>query len=254
MDRPKLLDLFCGAGGAGYGLYLAGFDVTGVDVSAQPHYPCNEYMRFVQADAIEYALTHGWQYDAIWASPPCQGHSTITPDKSRHIDLIPHTRYALECAGVPYIIENVMGAKKALRNPVMLCGADFGLKVYRHRLFESNVMLLVPKHIKHTIPSDDETVLTEAQQAALDLIIAQDARHVEKRGFHRYTGDTRFVTVAGHITGLEYCKMAMGIDWMPSKALVQAIPPAYSQYLGKQLMQHVLHRREQPPENVNIWG
>jgi DNA (cytosine-5)-methyltransferase 1 len=250
MTRPKLLDLYCGAGGASYGYMLAGFDVTGVDLYPQKRYPRNDHMRFVQGDAIEYILAHGWEYDAIHASPPCQTHSTITPDKSKHLDLIPQTRYALECMGVPYIIENVPGAKKALRNPVMLCGADFGLKVYRHRLFESNVMLLVPPHIKHTLPSDDEMTLTPEQQAALDLIVAQDKRHFDKHGKHRYTGDTRFVTVAGHITGRDYAAFAMGIDWMDTPALAQAIPPAYTHYLGKQLMQHVLHRRESAEREI----
>jgi DNA (cytosine-5)-methyltransferase 1 len=259
--RPKILDLFCGAGGAGYGLYEAGFDVTGVDIKPQKRYPRNEYMRFVQADAIEYALAHGWQYDAVWASPPCQSHSQITPDKSKHVDLIPHTRFALESLGLPYIIENVYGAKKALRNPVMLCGADFGLKVYRHRLFESNVLLLVPSHVPHrdntpraghamsragfvSITSGGHGI-TEQQLASLPYAAMQAADYSKEYGHTRsYVSAKGFISVSGHFSAGDYVKFAMGIDWMSNTELAQAIPPAFSKYLGRQLMQYVQQRSE----------
>lgn len=224
MKRPRILDMFCGAGGAGFGLVLAGFDVTGVDIKPQKLYEQNEYMHFVQDDAIAYALAYGWQFDAIWASPPCQTHSQITPDKSRHLDLIPQTRFVLESLGLPYIIENVYGAKKALRNPVMLCGADFGLKVYRHRLFESNMLLLVPPHVPHR----DNT---------------PRAGHKAKRRSGTYgISDKGFVSVTGHFSGIQYCRTAMGIEWMTAAELSQAIPPAYSEFLGRQLMQYVQAR------------
>src|SRR5689334_2216034 len=113
---PKLLDLFCGAGGAGTGYHRAGFEVVGIDLHPQKRYP----FKFIQADALDYVAQYGWMYDAIHASPPCQSYSQITPDKSKHIDLIPQTRFWLESIGVPYVIENVYGAKKSLRNPVML--------------------------------------------------------------------------------------------------------------------------------------
>src|SRR5574337_283544 len=143
--KPRLLDLFCGAGGAAMGYSRAGFEVTGVDLNPQPHYP----FPFIQADALDYVASHGWQYDAIHASPPCQHFSQVTPDKAKHPDLIPITRYWLRTLGKPYIIENVGGARKALDNPFMLCGAQFGLKVYRHRFFESNVFIFAPNHDPH---------------------------------------------------------------------------------------------------------
>lgn len=208
MSAFKLLDLFCGAGGAGMGYHRAGFDVTGVDIAPQPRYP----FAFVQGDALEYVAAHGHEYDAIHASPPCQAHSHITPDRSKHIDLIPETRAALESSGLPYVIENVMGAAKSLRHPIMLCGAQFGLKVYRHRLFESNVMLLMIPHTPHR----DNT--------------PRAGRGISSKGF---------IVVSGHFSGIDYCRMAMGIDWMTGKELAQAIPPAYTEFIGRQLAMHL---------------
>lgn len=243
MKRPKLLDLFGGGGGAGWGYYLAGFDVTGVDHRPQKRYPRNDHMRFIQADAIEYALSHGWQYNAIHASPPCQTHSQITPDKSKHVDLIPHTRFVLETLGLPYIMENVYGAKSAMRNPVMLCGAQFGLKVYRHRLFESNILLLVPSHAPHrdNTPRAGHGV---SSKGFISITSGGKSLMVNAKAGRRRSGtygisEKGFVTVTGHFSGIEYCRMAMGIDWMTAAELSQAIPPAYTEYLGRQLMRHI---------------
>lgn len=240
MDKPKLLDLFCKAGGAGMGYARAGFDVVGVDIEKQKRYPFD----FVQADALEYALSHGWQYDAIHASPPCQTHSNITPDKSKHLDLIPQTRFVLEALGLPYVIENVYGAKKALRNPVMLCGADFGLKVYRHRLFESNVMLLVPPHVPHR---DNTPRAGHAVSGAGFISVTSGGKSLKVntnpnsrgRGGTYSISEKGFVSVCGHISGIDYCRMAMGIDWMTAAELSQAIPPAYTEFIGRQLMRHI---------------
>lgn len=245
--RPKLLDLFCGAGGAGYGLYEAGFDVTGVDLYPQKRYPRNEHMRFIQADAIEYALSHGWRYDAVWASPICQRHTNLknlVVDKGayleRHGDLIPHTRFVLESLDLPYIIENVVGARKALRNPIELCGCMFsGLKVYRARLFESSVFLYHPRHLPHhdTMPAISRGIspkgyisiggnggygITDAQMEML----RQNGIDSANWNRHRY----------GHL--------AMQCEWVSRAELSQAIPPAYSNYLGRQLMQYVRQRSE----------
>lgn len=235
--KPKLLDLFCGAGGAGMGYHRAGFDVTGVDIRPQPRYP----FTFVQADALAYVAQYGWMYDAIHASPPCQAHSNITPDKSKHLDLIPQTRFWLETIGVPYVIENVAGARKALRNPVMLCGADFGLKVYRHRLFESNVFLFTFPHVPHNDNTPraghgiSEKGFISVTSGGKSLEIAVKAYGISSKGF---------VCVSGHFSGHEYCKFAMGIDWMTSAELSQAIPPAYTEFIGRQLMAYVITRRE----------
>ena len=139
----KLLDLFCGAGGAGYGYHQAGFEVTGVD---------NEYMRdypfeFHQADALEYLEKHSQEFDVIHASPPCQAYSAmqhIHKNHEEHPDLVEPVRKLLIASGKPYIIENVIGAP--LRVDLMLCGTMFGLRIIRHRIFESNIPmpLLVP--------------------------------------------------------------------------------------------------------------
>lgn len=149
MTRPRLLDLFCGAGGGGYGYHLAGFDIVGVDIVAQPRYP----FAFVQADALEYVAAHGREFDAIHASPPCQKFTALgrlhaaNGYYARHVDLIAETRQALRRLGLPYVIENVPGAP--LENPVMLCGSMFGLRVYRHRIFETSWFQLAPSHVAH---------------------------------------------------------------------------------------------------------
>ena len=143
---PILLDLFSGAGGAGEGYRRAGFDVIGVDID--PHtYPVG---RFIQADVMADLsdILRDVRPDAVHASPPCQGYSTMTgKHQSRHPRLIAPVREMLVDSGVPYVIENVVGARAHMLTPVMLCGSSFGLKVRRHRLFESNVNL-------HGLPCD----------------------------------------------------------------------------------------------------
>ena len=143
----RILDLFCGAGGAGMGYHRAGFDVVGVDISPQPNYP----FEFYRGDALEYLASYGDRFDAIHASPPCQSSSALTKgtNKGRHYpDLIPATREALTRFDVPTVIENVQGSD--LRRDVTLCGEMFGLGVIRHRYFEiSRFDVPQPKHVKH---------------------------------------------------------------------------------------------------------
>lgn len=209
----KVLDLFCGAGGAATGYYRAGFtEITGVDVHQMPRYP----FRYIHADAIGFLKMFGQQYDLIHASPPCQRYSVATRNKNKYPDLLAPVRDALKATGKPYIIENVPGAP--MENPVMLCGSMFGLKVYRHRLFESNIPLVTPGH----------------------------QRHFDNcRGNGKGMSDKGFITVVGHNAGIcnsrgvtwEYVQQAMGIDWMNRKELSQAIPPAYTEYLGRQVLE-----------------
>ena len=119
----RALDLFCGAGGASMGLHRAGFDVVGVDIVPQKHYP----FTFIQADALTFPLDG---FDFVWASPPCQFASVLTAQhRHKHSNLIPAIRERLQAAGVPYLIENVAGARSHLRNPIMLCGSMFGLQI-----------------------------------------------------------------------------------------------------------------------------
>lgn len=214
MSRPRILDLFCGAGGCAMGYHRAGFDVVGVDKWEQPNYP----FEFVQADAIAYCKVHGAEFDAIHASPPCQAHSPLKA-LHKHIeypDLLGPTRIAVSKTGVPWVIENVPGSW--MKGAVVLCGAMFGLRVYRHRHFWSSFKIVAPPHPKHTV-----------------LAGAKGTKGGRGRKAHYLAGG--FVTVAGHVGS--YCGPAMGIDWMNGKELSQAIPPAYTEFIGKQLLQHL---------------
>lgn len=184
------------------GYYNAGFEVIGVDIEPQENYP----FKFVQADAIEYALKYADDFDFIHASPPCQLYSaTDRLNNNSHPDLVEKTREAI--SHKPYVIENVVGAP--LKNPILLCGAMFDLKTYRHRLFESNMSLIEPNHPEHIAPQ-------------------------AKMGRSPKPGE--FIQVVGHFSGKKYAQEAMGIDWMIRDEMAQAIPPAYSEYIGKQII------------------
>lgn len=209
----KALDLFCGAGGATRGLQRAGFRVTGVDIVPQPRY-CGD--AFVRADALTVDLSG---YDFVWASPPCQRYSIANNIHGRtdHPDLVAIIRQRLVSARVPYIIENVAGAP--LISPLTLCGLSFGLGVKRHRLFEANLLLLAPPCNGHTgdwVSVFGHTVLERSPA------IGRTAK-----------GGPRFRRK--HL-GVEKGREAMGIDWMTRGELAQAIPPAYSAFLGRQVM------------------
>jgi hypothetical protein len=213
--KPKLLDLYCKAGGSSRGYQLAGFHVTGVDIEPQPRYAGNV---FVQADALDYVAAYGHRFDAIAASPPCQGYSVtaVLPQCWREYPkLVEVTRFWLETLSVPYIIENVIGAPM---QGVTLCGLMFGLKVFRHRLFESNVLLLQPAHISHKghrIGLDGMCCVAGHGDAGKNVKV--DKTHRRKSAW----------------------EAAMEIDWMLKRELTQAIPPAYTHYLGQQLLRAV---------------
>lgn len=201
----RLLDLFCGAGGAAAGYYRAGFlDITGIDIKPQPHYP----YKFIQGDALEYLAQHGGEYDFIHASPPCQRYSECTPVQYRknHPDLIEPTRKLLQRTGMPYVIENVEGARFLLHNPVMLCGSMFGLKIWRHRYFEI---------------SFDLGALTPPCNHGFEpvLISGTTRRKAERGGRFEYAVEQR--------------RAAAGIDWMTGRELDDAIPPVYTEFIGR---------------------
>jgi DNA (cytosine-5)-methyltransferase 1 len=144
--RPRLLDLYCCGGGAAVGYHQAGFCVTGVDIAPQPRYPFS----FIKYDAIKYLRGFGHLYDAAHASPPCQAYSPLNAyNHHDYPELISATRQGFEDADLPFVIENVEAAKSELRDPLMLCGPMFGLKVYRHRLFETNFTVPTIKHGRH---------------------------------------------------------------------------------------------------------
>lgn len=226
-ERPILIDLFCCAGGASRGYAEAGFEVIGIDLRPQPNYP----YRFVQADALEFLdrMIAGGTMEwigpgiiaAIHASPPCQGYSTQTADKSKHDKLIGEVRDRLIALGKPYIIENVEGAGQFMVDPVRLCGSSFGLDVRRHRLFESN-WGVQGKACDHGWQTPRFRSLAIKQHRAGKL-----ASVVGVHGHINYPGEFPI-----------RCK-AMGIDWMTNDELVESLPPAYTRFLGAQLRTHL---------------
>jgi DNA (cytosine-5)-methyltransferase 1 len=190
------------------GYHQAGFDVVGVDIDSQTRYP----FEFHQADALKYLLEHHEEFDAFHASPPCQAFSLAQRIQGNdHPDFVTATRAAFELIGKPWVIENVPGSP--LRDPVTYCGAAFPeLRVYRHRLFESNIQLIPPAHAPHTAP-------------------------LTKMG--RRLQDGHFMHVVGNFNGAQDARHAMGIPWMTRDELREAIPPAYTEHIGRQLIAHL---------------
>jgi DNA (cytosine-5)-methyltransferase 1 len=217
----RALDLFCGAGGASMGLHRAGFDVTGVDIKPQPRYP----FTFVQADAMEYPLDG---FDFIWASPPCQAHTSlkVMHNARIHADMIPATRAMLQASGIPYVMENVVGAP--IDDTFYLCGTMFnlGVDVYdgwrelrRHRVFEASFIVLVTECV-HKGP----TIGFYGDHA-------RDRRRkpgVRDRGVDFPDKDK-----------LQLGRDAMDMPWADWRGISQAIPPAYSEFIGKQAIQYL---------------
>jgi DNA (cytosine-5)-methyltransferase 1 len=232
--RPRLLDLFCGAGGAGKGYADAGFEVVGVDITYQPNYP----FEFIEADALTY-LEHAWvgaNFEAVHASPPCQARSAgrHMPRTGEHEDLIPETRRLLEHHDLPYVIENVIGA--ALVGPTMVCGTSLGLgadghHLARHRLFETNWPMPL-----FTVPP--------CCCGGRPVLGIYGDRAKTSRGASLAERSSRWSRPESLAVGGE----AMGIDWMTWRELREAIPPAYTELIGHQLMQHIARAPVSPVE------
>lgn len=205
----KALDLFCCAGGASAGLVAAGFDVTGVDHTPQPRYPWT----FVQADALSLSIDYLRQFDFIWASPPCQ-FATAYRRRTDHVkpcaNLIPDTRALLDSTGVPYVIENVQGARSELIDPVQLCGSSFGLDIRRHRYFEASGFAL------HGPPCDHGWQLPRFPPATN----RKNLRSTVEVGVWRIPMDTQYAAMGG-------------CEWMERRELSQAIPPAYAKHIAE---------------------
>jgi DNA (cytosine-5)-methyltransferase 1 len=202
--RPRLLDAFCCQGGASRGYDLAGFDVTGIDLNPQPRYP----YPFIQGDAIAYIREHGAEFDFIHASCPCQRYTLAWKIQHRdHPDLIAPTRDALESTGRPWVIENVEEAAGELRDPVTLCAAAFGMRTYRHRLFETGggFTFTAPPHPAHTAP-------------------------LTKMGRPRQAG--HFAHYVGNFSGVQDARDDMGVPWMNRDGIRECIPPAYTRWIG----------------------
>lgn len=209
--RPKLLDLFCGAGGAAVGYHRAGFCVVGVDIVSQPRYP----FQFVKADAFKVLASVIWNLEPRWhaihASPPCQAYTRAQRLRANtHPDLISAVRDLLnEVDGLPYVIENVPGAP--LINPVVLEGQLFGLKTARPRLFETNWGL-------------EQPLMPPRQPHA-------------KMGRKPRPGE--HMHVVGNFSDAAAGREAMGIDWMTRDELSEAVPPAYTEFIGEALLAHL---------------
>jgi DNA (cytosine-5)-methyltransferase 1 len=211
MSRPKLLDLCCKAGGAAFGYQAAGFHVTGVDKDHQPNYIGDA---FHQAEALDFLREHGREYDAVHASFPCQ-HWTAYRRKGRGVgdgypDLITPGRALLVALGRPYVIENVPGSP--LRSPILLCGSMFGLDVRRHRLFEVSSLVSSSIACQHQrqwprfAPASNRTNL----RSTVEIGVWRIPLDVQQR--------------------------AMGISWMTREELSEAIPPAYTRWIGARLL------------------
>ena len=288
----RLLDLCCKAGGAAMGYERGGFETVGVDIEPQPRYP----FEFVQADALEYLAEHGHEFDAIHASPPCQGYSIMhnlpwLRDREYPLMILPLITM-LEELGKPYVLENVMGARhgsKTLSKRGLevhgleagwLCGAMFGLPFYRHRLFAANWLWLAPGHPKHMghvttgagpgqkggaiseqiIASDgtkhkpvifpdgsrqsisrgallarQKGLATDGRKLKPDIITSdgRPARAIGDVGLS--LNDWGNGKGMGHQVGWRLAAEAMGIDWMNRAELTQAIPPVYTEHIGRQL-------------------
>lgn len=217
-DRPWLLDLFCGAGGAAYGYHQAGFNLCGIDINRQPNYP----YKFIQADVMEFCANpkFPWhKFSAVHASPPCQSYTRKSANWGRerthyidHPDLLEPTRAILQATGLPYVIENVEGSP--ILESLMLCGTMFGLPLIKHRYFEMNFLCLPASVCDHS------------------------------NVYNPWSGEGR---------SAEKMREAMGTPWIPISGgasrkagvtgdLFNAIPPAYTKFIGTQLMVEVLAR------------
>lgn len=218
----RILDLFCGAGGAAMGLhrYFPDAEIVGVDIAPQKHYP----FTFEQADAMTYPLDG---FDFVWASPPCQGYSVMrhlpwNRDKV-HPLLIEATRERLEASRLPYLIENVAGAQKVMRAN-WLCGTMFGKRFYRHRLFASNFMWLMPGHETHRATIRAGRTLAGR---ARDIIFTSPCAVANEGARHG------IALGIGHQPGAALARSEMGVEWMTADEMGQAVPPCYSEYLAQ---------------------
>lgn len=222
MSRPRLLDLFCGAGGCSVGYARAGFEVVGVDIEPHPDYP----FRILVADVMELLAVPEFLegFDVVAASPPCQAYSDLKTswNAKEHPELIEPVRDALLAWGGPFVIENVEGAARRMRHPVKLCGSMFGLgiegyQLRRHRMFE----------IHPQIP------FLQPECAHSGPVVGVYGDHLRSRGHWRKGAD-----FPGQ-DKVALAREALGIDWMGWSDLSQSIPPAYTEFIGRQLIEQI---------------
>jgi DNA (cytosine-5)-methyltransferase 1 len=207
--RPRILDLFCGAGGCSVGYHRAGFEVVGVDIKPQPNYP----FKFVQGDALgvlgDRADLADEGFTVIHASPPCQAHTGVPNKRADHYDVLEETRELLQATGLPWVLENVPGAP--MPDAFLLCGSTFGLPIVRHRLFETSFPVgLVP---------------SLCPQRSWD-------RAVEHPGCYPYAHGSWRDAWREHVLPTVW-------PWMTLEEAGQAIPPAYTRWIGERLREHL---------------
>lgn len=237
--KPRLLDLFCGAGGCAMGYHRAGFEVVGVDLHPQPNYPFDDFWEMDALEALRQVVAGETLigFDAIHASPPCQAYSVLrraNPD-AEYPDLIGPTRDLLQATGLPWVIENVPGAPLAYA--IELCGSMFGLEaesgngegierktrqLRRHRLFETNFPIMQPPCWHRG-----------------EALGVYGGGPVGRYAFENGAKKDRYARRGGYQGTVAEKREAMGIDWMTASELNQAIPPAYTELIGHQLLAHV---------------
>lgn len=222
-ERPRALDLYCCSGGAGMGYFRAGFEVVGVDIVAQPRYP----FAFIKHDALTLDPRFLATFDLVHASPPCQFATLLkhAPGGKAHPNLIPATRAILKRAGVPYVIENVEPAAEHLINPTLFCGTMFGLgaegcELRRHRYFETSFPIPSPGPCRHTDGP----------------VIGVYGGHARRRSARHGGRGTKDVWRDGHKGA---ASKALGIDWATLNELSEAVPPAFSEFIGRAALSHI---------------
>lgn len=228
MNKPRLLDLFCGAGGCAKGYADAGFEVIGVDIMPQKNYP----YEFHCADALTFPLDG---FDVIHASPPCQEYSSTrhlrnaTTDAPRIREkLVSQIYMKLRASGLLWVIENVPGAP--MPDSITLCGSMFGLPIRRHRWFACSHYLYAPGPCRHT-------------DSCINVIGGKIRGYGSLRSqtlYHTAKGETRHREAYFRS---EVGAKAMDIDWMTRAEMSEAIPPSYTRWIGSQLLD-ILARNE----------
>ena len=219
MSKPRLLDLFCGAGGAAMGYSRAGFEVVGVDIEPQPHYP----FEFIQCDALNFLLDiwedeegRGAQFDAVHASPPCHDHTTLSPKRDGTANLLCETIELLKQIGLPWVCENVVGKSVKMDGWYFtLCGSQFGMQVRRHRRFGASFMVM-PMRCAHSLQGRPYTITGNGG----GYIEYAHSLKPDKEDFWKF----------------------MNMPWMEGKdqyGVTQALPPDYTEFIGAQLLQHL---------------
>ena len=244
----RLLDLFCGAGGAAVGYSRAGFtEIVGVDCVKQPRYP----FTFVRGDALKYLAAHGREFDAIHASPPCQRYTPLAKmwNAQAHPDSVPPTRATLQAVGRPWVMENVPGAP--MRCAVMLCGTMFGLgtavaELRRHRLFELSDAFALAPSCQHGWKAQTIAVYGHAgghSTRTRERLVIGVYGGGQQRGGKQNRATLRQLRASPQMFNTAARREAMGIDWMTGNELSQAIPPAYTEWVGARLMEAMCSAR-----------